>query len=238
MPALTGCARSRTPRCRGTARSTLEGDIPAARVHGLRQQLPTLTRGEGVVEGDLRPSPAGSRRRPRATADRPATRSTGPSTCSGCCAGSASPRRSRRTRRPGRRVHRRRSGRFEQPLREHDHDQVAGRVDQPGRAQAAVPSEGARVGDRLAERPRPAREEVLSKAAVCLLLRGELVGGHRPGAGLVSAPVSPRRAACGRTRAGRRRSIPVRRRRRAKAGGRLHLPPGSSHTTRPSGVGW
>lgn len=29
---------------------TLEGDIPAARVHGLRQQLPTLTRGEGVVE--------------------------------------------------------------------------------------------------------------------------------------------------------------------------------------------
>ncbi|HEY2687895.1 MAG TPA: translation factor GTPase family protein [Streptosporangiaceae bacterium] len=29
---------------------TLAGDIPAARVHGLRQQLPTLTRGEGVVE--------------------------------------------------------------------------------------------------------------------------------------------------------------------------------------------
>jgi ribosomal protection tetracycline resistance protein len=29
---------------------TLEGDVPAARVHGLRQQLPTLTRGEGVVE--------------------------------------------------------------------------------------------------------------------------------------------------------------------------------------------
>ena len=29
---------------------TLDGDIPAARVHGLRQQLPTLTRGEGVVE--------------------------------------------------------------------------------------------------------------------------------------------------------------------------------------------
>jgi ribosomal protection tetracycline resistance protein len=32
------------------ASSTLIGDIPAARVHELRQQLPTLTRGEGVVE--------------------------------------------------------------------------------------------------------------------------------------------------------------------------------------------
>ncbi len=32
------------------ASSTLEGDIPAAGVHELRQQLPTLTRGEGVVE--------------------------------------------------------------------------------------------------------------------------------------------------------------------------------------------
>jgi ribosomal protection tetracycline resistance protein len=30
--------------------STLKGDIPAARVHELRQQLPGLTRGEGVVE--------------------------------------------------------------------------------------------------------------------------------------------------------------------------------------------
>lgn len=29
---------------------TLEGDIPAARVHELRQQLPALTRGEGVLE--------------------------------------------------------------------------------------------------------------------------------------------------------------------------------------------
>jgi len=29
---------------------TLEGDIPAAGVHELRQQLPTLTRGEGVAE--------------------------------------------------------------------------------------------------------------------------------------------------------------------------------------------
>ena len=29
---------------------TLEGDVPAARVHELRQQLPVLTHGEGVVE--------------------------------------------------------------------------------------------------------------------------------------------------------------------------------------------
>jgi ribosomal protection tetracycline resistance protein len=28
----------------------LEGDIPAARVHELRKQLPALTRGEGVLE--------------------------------------------------------------------------------------------------------------------------------------------------------------------------------------------
>jgi ribosomal protection tetracycline resistance protein len=32
---------------------TLEGDIPAARVHELRQQLPALTRGEGVLESAL-----------------------------------------------------------------------------------------------------------------------------------------------------------------------------------------
>jgi ribosomal protection tetracycline resistance protein len=28
----------------------MEGDIPAARVHELQQQLPSLTRGEGVLE--------------------------------------------------------------------------------------------------------------------------------------------------------------------------------------------
>jgi ribosomal protection tetracycline resistance protein len=32
------------------ASSALEGDIPAAHLHGLRQQLPGLTRGEGVLE--------------------------------------------------------------------------------------------------------------------------------------------------------------------------------------------
>jgi ribosomal protection tetracycline resistance protein len=32
------------------ATATLQGDIPAAGVHQLRQQVPTLTRGEGVLE--------------------------------------------------------------------------------------------------------------------------------------------------------------------------------------------
>jgi ribosomal protection tetracycline resistance protein len=32
---------------------TLEGDIPAARVHELRQQVPPLTRGEGVLEASF-----------------------------------------------------------------------------------------------------------------------------------------------------------------------------------------
>ncbi|MBA4863736.1 TetM/TetW/TetO/TetS family tetracycline resistance ribosomal protection protein [Streptomyces sp. PSKA54] len=39
----------RTPSTQGTT-STLEGDIPAARVHELEQLLPGLTRGEGVLE--------------------------------------------------------------------------------------------------------------------------------------------------------------------------------------------
>jgi ribosomal protection tetracycline resistance protein len=50
LPALTRLhAIPRTQMTAG-ASSTLEGDIPAAAVHELRQQLPTLTRGEGVVE--------------------------------------------------------------------------------------------------------------------------------------------------------------------------------------------
>jgi ribosomal protection tetracycline resistance protein len=50
LPALTRLrAVPRTQVTRGTS-STLEGDIPAARVHDLRQQLPALTRGEGVAE--------------------------------------------------------------------------------------------------------------------------------------------------------------------------------------------
>ncbi|MGH7290251.1 MAG: GTP-binding protein, partial [Myxococcota bacterium] len=39
----------RAPTVRGSA-CTVEGEIPAARVHELQQQLPALTRGEGVVE--------------------------------------------------------------------------------------------------------------------------------------------------------------------------------------------
>jgi ribosomal protection tetracycline resistance protein len=42
-------AVAQTPAMRGSL-CMLEGDIPAARVHGLRQQLPALTRGEGVLE--------------------------------------------------------------------------------------------------------------------------------------------------------------------------------------------
>jgi ribosomal protection tetracycline resistance protein len=33
--------------------TALEGDIPAARVHELRQQLPGLTHGEGVLESSF-----------------------------------------------------------------------------------------------------------------------------------------------------------------------------------------
>jgi ribosomal protection tetracycline resistance protein len=42
-------ASAPTPTVAGSS-CVLEGDIPAARVHGLRQQLPGLTRGEGVLE--------------------------------------------------------------------------------------------------------------------------------------------------------------------------------------------
>jgi ribosomal protection tetracycline resistance protein len=52
-PLLAVLARLRgVPRTRVTrgASLTLEGDVPAARVHELRQELPALTRGEGVLE--------------------------------------------------------------------------------------------------------------------------------------------------------------------------------------------
>jgi ribosomal protection tetracycline resistance protein len=52
-PLLPALARvhtvSQTQAIRGSP-CTVEGDIPAARVHQLRQQLPALTRGEGVLE--------------------------------------------------------------------------------------------------------------------------------------------------------------------------------------------
>jgi ribosomal protection tetracycline resistance protein len=38
-----------TPAMRGSS-CMLEGEIPAARVHELQQELPALTRGEGVLE--------------------------------------------------------------------------------------------------------------------------------------------------------------------------------------------
>jgi ribosomal protection tetracycline resistance protein len=40
----------RAPASTGPAGCVVEGDIPAARVHDLEQQLPTLTRGEGALE--------------------------------------------------------------------------------------------------------------------------------------------------------------------------------------------
>jgi ribosomal protection tetracycline resistance protein len=50
LPALTRLrAVPRAPATHGDS-YLLEGDIPAARVHDLEQQLPTLTRGEGVLE--------------------------------------------------------------------------------------------------------------------------------------------------------------------------------------------
>jgi ribosomal protection tetracycline resistance protein len=42
-------ATAQTPVMRGPE-CVLEGDIPAASVHELRQQLPALTRGEGLLE--------------------------------------------------------------------------------------------------------------------------------------------------------------------------------------------
>jgi ribosomal protection tetracycline resistance protein len=50
LPALALLrAMAQTPAIRGSS-FTLEGEIPAACVHALQQQLPALTRGEGVLE--------------------------------------------------------------------------------------------------------------------------------------------------------------------------------------------
>ena len=52
-PLLAALTRLRAVPLGQTARGsalTLEGDIPAARVHELRAELPALTRGEGVLE--------------------------------------------------------------------------------------------------------------------------------------------------------------------------------------------
>src|SRR5579859_6635515 len=76
-------------------------------------------------------------------------------------------------------VGRGRLGRLEQPLREHDHDQVFGRVHQPGRPVPAGPAEHAVVQHRLAVPPGLAGEEARPEPAVGLLRLGELVAGHR-----------------------------------------------------------
>ena len=68
LPALARLrATARTPAIGGSS-CTIEGDIAAAHVHDLRQQLPALTRGEGVLECAFdRYEPVGSEipRRPR-----------------------------------------------------------------------------------------------------------------------------------------------------------------------------
>src|SRR3954449_12944558 len=53
-------------------------------------------------------------------------------------------------------------------------------VYQPAGAESAVPAVGPIVVHRDAETPRAGIEEPLAEAAVGLLLRCELVGGHRP----------------------------------------------------------
>ena len=45
--------RCRSRRCCRGAACVIEGEIPAARVHELRRQLPGLTRGEGVLESEF-----------------------------------------------------------------------------------------------------------------------------------------------------------------------------------------
>ena len=50
LPALTRLRAVPHTQVTGETAATLEGDIPAARVHELRQQLPPLTGGEAVVE--------------------------------------------------------------------------------------------------------------------------------------------------------------------------------------------
>jgi ribosomal protection tetracycline resistance protein len=53
LPVLTRLrAVPRTPRIEAGG-AVLEGEIPAAEVHGLEQRLPGLTRGEGVLESSF-----------------------------------------------------------------------------------------------------------------------------------------------------------------------------------------
>ena len=75
-----------TQEMRGSA-YVLEGEVPAARVHEFQQQLPALTRGEGVVECDF-DSYQRSAARSRPGRGRTTTRSTAKSTCCMSCGGS------------------------------------------------------------------------------------------------------------------------------------------------------
>jgi ribosomal protection tetracycline resistance protein len=53
LPALVRLhALPQPPTIRGST-ATIEGEVPVAHVHGLRQQLPALTRGEGVLESSF-----------------------------------------------------------------------------------------------------------------------------------------------------------------------------------------
>jgi len=76
LPALARLHAVPEVTATGHSWCTLEGDIPATLVHGLRQQIPHLTRGEGVMESSFAryepargPAPA----RPR-TGDNPLNR--------------------------------------------------------------------------------------------------------------------------------------------------------------------
>ena len=71
LPALARLhAVPQTPVMRGSS-CTLEGEIPAARVHELQQQLPGLTRGEGVLECAFDSLSTGPRHDPDPAADGP-----------------------------------------------------------------------------------------------------------------------------------------------------------------------
>jgi ribosomal protection tetracycline resistance protein len=76
LPALARLHAVARVSATGDGTCTLEGDIPATAVHGLRQQVPHLTRGEGVLEssfGHYEPVRGPAPSRPR-TDDNPLNR--------------------------------------------------------------------------------------------------------------------------------------------------------------------
>ena len=86
-PCWRGCTPSRDRRrCAGSS-CMLEGEIPAARVHELQQQLPGADPRRGRAGVRVRPLPAGARRDPDPAAHRTTTRSTARSTCCTSCGG-------------------------------------------------------------------------------------------------------------------------------------------------------